>query len=83
MLHCNVTWAATMLVTLSMVFCLISDPTQCRTVTPLIPDDYSLSMSSCPLAGQTEGAKWVEEHPRYRMTRVRCSVGNKPPEKDA
>jgi hypothetical protein len=58
-----------MLVTLSMVFCLIADPTQCHTVTPLIPDDQFLTMSNCPMAGQTEGARWVDEHPLYRMTR--------------
>jgi hypothetical protein len=72
-----------MLVTLSMVFCLIADPTQCHTVTPLIPDDQYLTMSNCPIAGQAEGARWVDEHPLYRMKRVRCHMGNKPPEREA
>jgi hypothetical protein len=40
-------------------------------------------MSNCPMAGQTEGARWVDEHPLYRMTRVRCHIGNKPPERSA
>ncbi|WP_245613286.1 hypothetical protein [Skermanella stibiiresistens] len=71
-----------MIVTLSMVFCLINDPTQCRTVTPMISSDQYLTMSNCPIAGQTEGARWVDEHPLYQMKRVRCHVGNKPPERD-
>ena len=72
-----------MLVTLSMMFCLVSDPTQCQTVSPLIPDDQPLTLSSCPIAGQIEGAKWVNEHPKYRMTRVRCTVGNRPKQQGA
>lgn len=67
-----------MLVTLSMVFCLVSDPTRCQTVDPVVPDDTPLTVSSCPIAGQIEGAKWVNEHPKYRMTRVRCTIGNRP-----
>ncbi len=70
-----------MLVTLSMVFCLISDPGKCQTITPLIAGDQFLTMSNCPIAGQSEAVKWVEEHPLYRMSRVRCRIGNKPAER--
>lgn len=72
-----------MLVTLSMMFCLVSEPTQCQTVHPVIPDDQPLTFSSCPIAGQIEGAKWVSEHPKYRMTRVLCTVGNRPKQQGA
>jgi hypothetical protein len=67
-----------MLVTLSMVFCrLISDPTKCQAITPLVPGNQMLTMSNCPIAGQTEGAKWISEHPLYQMSRVRCTIGNR------
>jgi hypothetical protein len=67
-----------MLVTLSLLFCLSADPTRCETVTPYIPDDQPLTMSSCHIAGQIEGAKWVNEHPKYQLTRVLCTAGNRP-----
>lgn len=66
-----------MLVELSMVFCLVSEPTQCQTINPYISDDQPLSMSSCQIAGQIEGAKWVNEHPKYQLMRVRCTIGNR------
>ncbi|PWC35370.1 hypothetical protein [Azospirillum sp. TSO22-1] len=72
-----------MLVTLSMVFCLVSDPTQCQTVNPLVPDDQPLTVSSCQIAGQIEGAKWVNEHPKHRLMRVRCTLGKQPREQGA
>ena len=66
-----------MLVTLSMIFCLASDPTQCRTVSPMIPDDEALTMSSCPIAGQIESAKWINDHPKYELQRIKCTVGKR------
>ncbi|MBP2296313.1 hypothetical protein [Azospirillum rugosum] len=66
-----------MFVTLSMIFCLASDPTQCRTVSPVIPDEEPLTMSSCPIAGQIEGAKWINDHPKYLLQRIQCSVGKR------
>ncbi|WP_448187961.1 hypothetical protein [Azospirillum sp. sgz301742] len=72
-----------MLVALSMVFCMVSEPTQCQTVKPVIPDDQPLSMSSCQIAGQIEGAKWINDHPKFRMTRVLCTVGNRPKQEGA
>ena len=70
-----------MLVTLSMVFCLVSDPTQCQTINPLVPDDQPMTLSSCQVAGQIEGAKWVNEHPKHRLARVRCTLGKRTPER--
>ena len=67
-----------MLVALSIVFCMVSEPGQCQTVNPIVPDDQPLTMSSCQIAGQIEGAKWINDHPKYRVTRVRCTVGNRP-----
>jgi hypothetical protein len=72
-----------MFVTLSMVFCLVSDPTQCQTVNPLVPDDQPLTLSTCQVAGQIEGAKWVNDHPRHRLVRVRCALGNQPKQQGA
>ena len=66
-----------MLVTLSMIFCLASDPTQCRTVSPVIPDDEPLTMSSCPIAGQIESAKWIGDNPKYELRRIKCTVGKR------
>ncbi|HEY0835494.1 MAG TPA: hypothetical protein VGE72_16445 [Azospirillum sp.] len=72
-----------MLVTLSLMFCLASEPTQCQTVNPVIPDDQPLTMSSCQIAGQIEGAKWVNDHPKYHLTRVLCTAGNRPKQRGA
>lgn len=72
-----------MLVTLSMMFCLVADPTKCQTVHPVVPDDQPLTMSSCQIAGQIEGAKWVTEHPKYLLHRVKCTVGNRPKQQGA
>lgn len=66
-----------MFVTLSMIFCLASDPTQCRTINPMVPDTEPLTMSSCPIAGQIESAKWINDHPKYELQRIQCTVGKR------
>jgi hypothetical protein len=66
---------------MSMIFCLIAEPTNCRTLTPVLPEDEPLTWSSCQIAGLQEGAKWADEHPKWRLARIRCSLGNKPPER--
>lgn len=72
-----------MLVTLSMMFCLASEPSQCHTVNPVIPDDQPLTLASCQIAGQIEGAKWVNDHPKYLLKRVQCTIGNRPKQQGA
>ncbi|HYG90227.1 MAG TPA: hypothetical protein VD978_28675 [Azospirillum sp.] len=66
-----------MLVTLSLVFCLAADPTQCHTVKPMIPDNHVLTLAGCQITGQIEGAKWLSDHPHYQLARVHCSIGDK------
>ena len=61
-----------MFVTLSLIFCLLSDPTQCLTVRP---DVRELTMINCQISGQVEGALWVMHHPGYRLERIRCRMG--------
>ncbi|MCW2241291.1 hypothetical protein M2351_005936 [Azospirillum canadense] len=43
----------------------------------MIPDDEPLTMSSCPIAGQIEGAKWINDNPKYQLQRIQCSVGKR------
>ncbi|WP_448191899.1 hypothetical protein [Azospirillum sp. sgz301742] len=60
-----------MLVTLLLVVCSLSSP-ECKTVRPEVED---LTMVSCPLAGQVEGARWTEAHPGWRVDRTICIHG--------
>lgn len=71
-----------MLVTLSIVVCLLSDPKQCLTVEPM-PGEHALTVQTCPIAGQIEGALWIMRHPGYRVSKVHCTAGHKPKEYDA
>lgn len=66
-----------MIVTLTFVACLIASPTDCKTVHPLLTEP--LNPLSCQIAGMVEGAKWAQENREYSVTRIRCTVGNRPP----
>jgi hypothetical protein len=66
-----------MLVTLSLVFCLLGQPTHCQTVSPNGENGWS-GLAGCVLRGQLLAAQWLEDHPKWQLDRVRCTLGNQP-----
>jgi hypothetical protein len=56
-----------------LVFCLIGHPGRMpgsgrrRNVTP----------AACLLSGQEAAARWLDDHPKWELDKVRCSLGNR------
>jgi len=65
-----------MLVTLSIVFCLATNPTQCQKLFPEPSETADLGLASCAIRGQQLAAEWLDEHPKWQLDRVRCTIGN-------
>jgi hypothetical protein len=63
-----------MLVTLAIVYCLLSNPTKCINELP-VPDDAMTGLAACALQGQQYAVSWLAEHPKYFLDRVRCTPG--------
>lgn len=53
--------------------CLILNANSCKDV-HLTYGGQRVSLMECALTGQVELAKWVAEHPGYRVTRFRCDT---------
>jgi hypothetical protein len=53
--------------------CLIANAQACKDV-HLTFEGQQVSMMQCFVAGQAEMAKWVAQHPRYRVGRFRCGT---------
>lgn len=51
--------------------CLIKDPAQCKDVS-LNFMGGRITPHQCMLYGQSEAAKWLQGHPRWRITRWAC-----------
>jgi len=71
----------TMLVTLSIVFCMIGHPHAqqfCQTVQPTDEDSYQAGLSACAMRLQQPAVAWIEEHPKWELDRVRCTPGKTP-----
>jgi hypothetical protein len=66
-------------VLLSIVFCLTANASECQTVRPVQPDGF-VGIAGCTIEGQQEAAAWLEEHPKWRLDRIKCTLGNKPKE---
>jgi len=66
-----------MLVTLSLVFCLLGQPSHCQTLRPDAEDGWS-GLSACVLLGQELAAQWLAEHPKWELDRILCTPGNPP-----
>ena len=54
---------------LTFVACLVQDPTWCETRSADAP--FSTPVA-CLMAGQTEAARWLADHPAYRLDSWRC-----------
>lgn len=56
---------------LVMMVCLVSQSEDCKDVILNFDADNATPMQ-CVLYGQIEMAKWVEQHPAYRIKKWRC-----------
>jgi hypothetical protein len=60
---------------LSLLACtLIGDV--CHIVVPV--ERPFIGMSACQVEGMTMLPQWLEQHPGWRVKRIRCSIGNRP-----
>jgi hypothetical protein len=66
-----------MLVSLSLVFCLIARLDSCQTVNSAAEDGWS-GFAGCMLHGQELATHWLADHPKWRLDRIRCTSGNPP-----
>lgn len=58
--------------------CLIAAPSPCKDLVLPVEGVYaSMTPYQCMHMGQTELAKWFEEHPGYRVERFKCVDGDK------
>lgn len=64
-----------MLIFVSMLVCAISSH-QCHRVIPEVPPQHGLV--ACERIGMFYAAKWQLEHRDYVVTRIDCSLGNRP-----
>ena len=63
------------MITLVVLYCLVSDPTSCVEDRPYIPEP--LTMTSCPIAGMQLAAEYVTTHPKYVQTKIKCEYGSR------
>jgi hypothetical protein len=66
------------LVTLSIVFCLAANPTHCQKVFPEPSETAEAGLASCAIRGQQLATQWLDNHPKWVFSRVRCTIGNEP-----
>lgn len=64
------------MVQLVMLFCLVANDASCVERRPVLED--VLSPMTCMLAGQPMAARFVSEHPAYRLVSFRCEIGRRP-----
>ena len=59
---------------LTFVVCLAREPAQCET---RALDAPFATPVACLMAGQTEAARWIHDHPAYRLDSWRCGKEEK------
>jgi hypothetical protein len=48
-----------------------------------MPDDFPMSgLAACQMTGERIAAEYVELHPKWALSRVRCRIGIPPREQD-
>ncbi len=69
---------------LTIVFCLIAQAQSCREVRPDLADDFPMTgLVACQMMGERIAAEWIEAHPKWELSRVKCRIGIPPREQDA
>jgi hypothetical protein len=56
---------------LVITVCSIVQGANCHSLQPVRLEENTM-MIGCMMASQFEGAKWVEEHPNFYITRATC-----------
>jgi hypothetical protein len=64
------------MVHLVLTLCLMAAQQQCRDDRPLLED---MSVMACMMRGQQIAEEWLEDHPKWVLSRWRCE-GNVPRE---
>ena len=59
------------MIEIAAAVCLITAPERCRDVT-LNFEDGSITPFACMTYGQTELAKWTNDHPAWKIARWTC-----------
>jgi hypothetical protein len=57
------------MVHLVLTLCLMTSQAQCRDERPLLED---MSAMACMMQGQQIAEEWLEEHPKWMLSRWRC-----------
>ncbi len=60
---------------LSLLVCSLAGDV-CHIVVPV--ERPFIGMSACQVEGMTMLPQWLEQHPGWRVKRIRCSIGNRP-----
>lgn len=67
------------MVQIVLVVCLLGSPTSCHEERPYTEE---LSLTGCVMQGQQFAARWLNEHPKWMLSRWRCEQ-NVPRERSA
>lgn len=57
---------------LAATVCYMLSPFYCKDIELPLHPSVGANPAMCVMAGQTELAKWSEEHPNWRTTRFKC-----------
>lgn len=68
-----------MWVVISLIFCQIAT-SNCIEITP---QDPVIGMAACAIQGQVLGEQYQEEHPKWVLKGIRCTIGKKDKGEDA
>jgi hypothetical protein len=60
---------------LSFLVCMLSGDV-CHVIIPI--ERPFIGISACQMEGMTALPQWLEQHPGWRVKRIRCSIGNRP-----
>lgn len=59
------------MIEIAAAVCLVADPQKCKDIS-LTYEPQAISTFGCLMYGQSELAKWTEEHPEWRIARWSC-----------
>lgn len=62
----------TFAVYVKFIACLISDPGVCHEQQMRFQAEHNLTPQQCVINAMPELAKWIEEHPKFRITQFAC-----------
>lgn len=63
-----------MLIKLAISVCMLSAPTTCKDIDVFgeLPEGILPNGGACMMLGQLEAAKYIEQHPGWKVTRFSC-----------